>query len=129
VRTSEEILRLVPKEYSEAALGLGVARWRTIVTIVYPSAMGGLVTGIMLALARASGETAPLIFTALGNQLWNTDPNQPMAALPLQIYQYAISPYADLHRQAWAAALVLVTLVLFFSAIARFATRSKSASR
>ena len=85
VRTSEEILRLVPKEYTEAALGLGVARWRTIVSIVFPSAMGGLVTGIMLALARASGETAPLLFTALGNQLWSTDPNQPMAALPMSL--------------------------------------------
>jgi len=129
VRTSEEILRLVPKEFSEAALALGVARWRTITTIVYPSAMGGLVTGIMLALARASGETAPLLFTALGNQLWNTNPSQPTAALPLQIYQYAISPYADLHRQAWAAALVLVTLVLIFSAVARIATRTGGSAR
>jgi len=129
VRTSEEILRLVPREFTEAALGLGVARWRTIITIVYPSAMGGLVTGIMLALARASGETAPLLFTAFGNLLWNTNPNQPTAALPLQIYQYAISPYADLHRQAWAAALVLVTLVLIFSAIARLATSSKNVMR
>ena len=125
VRASEEILRLVPREYTEASLALGIPRWRTILTIVYPSAMGGLVTGIMLALARASGETAPLLFTALGNQLWNTHPNEPMAALPLQIYTYAISPYADLHRQAWAAALVLVTLVLIFSAVARLATRSK----
>src|SRR4051794_16981635 len=129
VRTSEEILRLVPREYTEAALGLGVPRWRTIVTIVYPSAIGGLITGIMLAMARAAGETAPLLFTALGNQLWNTNPNQPMAALPLQIYQYAISPYADLHRQAWAAALVLVMLVLIFSAVARFATAGRSMQR
>lgn len=129
VRTSEEILCLVPKEYTEAAMGLGAPRWRTVLTVVYPSALGGLVTGIMLALARASGETAPLLFTALGNQLWNTDPNQPMAALPLQIYQYAISPYADLHRQAWAASLVLVMLVLMFSAIARLATRPRGAAR
>ena len=123
VRATEEILRLVPREYSEAALGLGAPRWRTILTIVFPSAMGGLVTGIMLALARASGETAPLLFTAFGNSFWSRDPNQPTAALPLQIYQYAISPYDDWHRQAWGAALVLVALVLILSALARLVAR------
>lgn len=129
VRTSEEILRLVPREYMEAGLALGTPRWRTMMTIVYPSAIGGLITGIMLALARASGETAPLLFTAFGNNIWNWSVTKPTSALPLQIYQYAISPYDDWHRQAWAAALVLVTLVLVFSAIARFATRSGSGDR
>jgi phosphate transport system permease protein len=130
VRTTEEVLRLVPGEYTEAALALGAPRWRTILAIVVPSAMGGLITGIMLALARAAGETAPLLFTAFGNNFWNINPGQPTAALPLQIYQYAISPYDDWHRQAWAAALVLVTLVLVFSGLARLATRkSRSEAR
>lgn len=125
VRTTEEILRLVPREFTEAALALGAPRWRTVLVIVYPAAAGGLITGVMLALARAAGETAPLLFTAFGNTFWNLHPTQPMSALPLQIYQYAISPYDDWHRQAWAAALVLVVLVLVLSALARFATRSK----
>lgn len=125
VRTTEEILRLVPREYTEAGLALGAPRWRTILTVVYPAAMGGLLTGIMLALARAAGETAPLLFTAFGNTFWNRDPLQPTAALPLQIYQYAISPYDDWHRQAWGAALVLVTLVFLLSALARYAVRSR----
>jgi phosphate transport system permease protein len=129
VRTSEEILRLVPREYTEAALALGVPRWRTMVSIVYPAASGGLITGIMLALARAAGETAPLLFTAFGNSFWSRDPNQPTSALSLQIYQYAISPYEDWHQKAWGAALVLVTLVLFLSAIARLATRKKVSYR
>ena len=125
VRTTEEILRLTPREYTEAALALGAPHWRTVATIVYPAAAGGLTTGIMLALARASGETAPLLFTAFGNQFWNLDPLQPTSALPLQIYQYAISPYDDWHRQAWGAALVLVTLVFVLSALARLATRRR----
>jgi phosphate transport system permease protein len=129
VRTTEEILRLVPREYTEAGLALGAPRWRTTLTVVYPAAIGGLTTGIMLALARASGETAPLLFTAFGNTFWNIHPSQPTSALPLQIYQYAISPYDDWHRQAWAAALVLVTLVLVFSALARIATRSRVRGR
>ena len=122
VRTTEEILRLVPHEYTEAALALGAPRWRTVISIVYPAATGGIITGVMLALARAAGETAPLLFTALGNTFWNWSPGQPTAALPLQIYQYAISPYEDWHRQAWAAALVLVVLILFLSALARITT-------
>jgi phosphate transport system permease protein len=126
VRTTEAILRLVPREYTEAGLALGSPRWRTILTVVYPAAVGGLLTGIMLALARAAGETAPLLFTAFGNTFWNVDPLQPTAALPLQIYQYAISPYDDWHRQAWAAALVLVSLVFILSALARYATRSRT---
>ncbi len=128
VRTTEEILRLVPWEYTEGALALGAPRWRTILTVVYPAAIGGLLTGIMLALARAAGETAPLLFTAFGNKFWNLDPMQPTAALPLQIYTYAISPYDDWHRQAWGAALVLVTIVFVLSALARFATRSRIAN-
>jgi phosphate transport system permease protein len=129
VRTTEEILRLVPREYTEAALALGAPRWRTVLRIVYPAAQGGLITGVMLALARASGETAPLIFTAFGNTFWNLNPNQPTSALPLQIYQYAISPYDDWHRQAWAAALVLVVLVFILSAVARIATRKSTVGR
>lgn len=129
VRTTEEILRLVPREYTEAALALGAPRWKTVLRIVFPAAQGGLITGVMLALARASGETAPLIFTAFGNTFWNLNPNQPTSALPLQIYQYAVSPYDDWHRQAWAAALVLVVLVFIFSALARIATRSSTVGR
>jgi phosphate transport system permease protein len=125
VRTTEEILRLVPREYTEAGLALGAPRWRTILTVVFPAAFGGLLTGIMLALARASGETAPLLFTAFGNTFWNVDPLKPTSALPLQIYTYAISPYEDWHRQAWGAALVLVTIVFVLSALARIATRSR----
>lgn len=124
VRTTEEILRLVPREYTEAALALGAPRWRTILTMVLPAAAGGLISGIMLALARAAGETAPLLFTAFGNTFWNLHLTQPMSALPLQIYQYAISPYDDWHRQAWAAALVLVVLAVVFSLLARLAVRS-----
>ncbi|MGI8482974.1 MAG: phosphate ABC transporter permease PstA [Thermomicrobiales bacterium] len=122
VRTTEEILLLVPREYTEAALALGASRWRTILTIVFPAATSGIITGVMLAIARAAGETAPLLFTAFGNTYWNWHLTQPTAALPLQIYQYAISPYADWQRQAWAAALVLVVLILILSALARLAT-------
>jgi phosphate transport system permease protein len=121
VRTTEEILRLVPKEYTEAALALGAPRWRTILTMILPAAAGGLISGIMLALARAAGETAPLLFTAFGNTFWNIHLTEPMAALPLQIYQYAISPYDDWHRMAWASALVLVGLTIVFSLLARVA--------
>ena len=125
VRTTDEILRLVPREYPEASLALGVRRWRTIVSIVYPAAMTGLITGIMLAIARAAGETAPLLFTAFGNTFWNWNLTQPTAALPLQIYQYAISPYDDWQRQAWGGALVLVFIVLVTSALSRLATRQR----
>lgn len=129
VRATEEILRTAPREQTEAALALGAPRWRTVLGIVYPSVAGGLITGIMLALARAAGETAPLLFTAFGNTFWNLAPDQPIAALPLQIYQYAISPYADWQRQAWAAAFVLVLLVLIINAMARTLTHSRSARR
>ena len=120
VRTSDEILQLVPREYPEAAMALGAQRWRTTVSIVYPAALSGLITGIMLAIARAAGETAPLLFTAFGNTFWNWNPTQPTAALPLQIYQYAISPYEDWQRQAWGGALVLVVLVLVTSGASRW---------
>jgi len=111
MRTTEEVLLLVPNGYREAALALGVSRWRTIVTIVMKTASKGIVTGILLALARVAGETAPLLFTAFGNRFWNHDLREPIAALPLQIFTYAISPYDDWHRQAWAGALVLVVLI------------------
>ena len=109
LRTTEEVVLLVPNGYREAALALGVSRWQTIVHIVMKTASKGIITGILLALARIGGETAPILFTAFGNRFWNHSLFQPIAALPLQIYTYAISPYDDWHRQAWAGALVLVT--------------------
>ena len=119
-RATEEILRLVPDSLREAGLALGIPRWKTIVRVAIPSAMGGIVTGAMLAIARVSGETAPLLFTAFGNRFWSWAPTEPIAALPLQIFTYAIAPYDDWHRQAWAGALVLVGLVLALSLAARF---------
>lgn len=112
LRTTEEVVRLVPQSVREAALALGVPWWRTIVRVVIPTAARGIVTGVMVGVARIAGETAPLLFTALGSRFWNWSPLQPVAALPLQIYAYAISPFPDWHRQAWAGALVLLTLVL-----------------
>jgi len=109
LRTTEEVVLLVPNGYREAALALGVSRWKTIVHIVMKTASKGIITGILLALARVGGETAPLLFTAFGNRFWNHGLSQPIAALPLQVFTYAISPYDDWHRQAWAGALVLVT--------------------
>ncbi len=122
-RSVEEILRLVPDTLREAALALGVPRWRVIVGIVIPTVLPGILTGVVLALARAAGETAPLLLTALGNNFFNFDLLQPMAAIPLQIYSYAISPYDDWHRKAWAATLVLIAAVAIFSAAVRFFTR------
>lgn len=118
-RTTEEMLRLVPRSLREASWALGIPRWRTIISIIVPAASGGIVTGIMLAAARAAGETAPLLFTALGNRFWQVGLDQPVAALPLQIFAYAISPYDDWHAQAWAGALVLTMLVLIISIIVR----------
>ncbi|MDI6772823.1 MAG: phosphate ABC transporter permease PstA [bacterium] len=112
MRTTEEIVRLVPQSVREASLALGIPQWRTLLRVVLPTAAGGIVAGIMVGLARIAGETAPLLFTALGNRFWNWDPLQPIAALPLQIFAYAVSPFEDWHRQAWAGALVLVSLVL-----------------
>jgi phosphate transport system permease protein len=119
-RTTEEMVRLVPRELTEGGLALGMPRWRTMLGIVLPAARGGILTGALVGVARIAGETAPLLFTALGNQFWQLDPRHPTAALPLQIFSYAISPYEDWHRQAWAGALVLILLVLTLSLGARF---------
>jgi len=122
MRTTEELLRLVPSTLREGALALGATRARAVFTVVVPAALPGILTGILLALARIAGETAPLLFTALNNQFWSTNPMQPISTLTVQIFTYAISPYEDWHRQAWAGALVLVTIVLLCSLAARFAT-------
>lgn len=123
MRTTEEVLVLVPQSYREAALALGIVRWKTIVHIVMKTAFKGIVTGVLLAMARVVGETAPLLFTAFGNQFWNHDLSQPIAALPLQIFNYAISPYEDWHRQAWAGALVLLCFMLLVNLLVRGFTR------
>ena len=125
MRTTEEVLRLVPNGYREASLALGIAQWRTVVQVVIRTALKGIVTGILLALARVSGETAPLLFTALGNPFWNHSLSDPISALPLQIFSYAISPYDDWHRQAWAAALVLLFLVAIVNVGVRILTRDR----
>ena len=127
-RTTEEVVLLVPNGYREAALALGVSRWKTIVHIVMKTASKGIITGILLALARVGGETAPLLFTAFGNRFWNHSLSQPIAALPLQIFTYAISPYDDWHRQAWAGALVLVTGIFCVNVLVRILTRGRTAS-
>ncbi|HET6841846.1 MAG TPA: phosphate ABC transporter permease PstA [Candidatus Angelobacter sp.] len=121
-RTTEEVLLLVPQSIREAALGLGISRWRTILSVILPSARAGVVTGVMLAFARIAGETAPLLFTALGNQFWTVKMNQPMPALPLQIFAYAISAFEDWHRQAWTGALVLISMIVLATVAFRFAT-------
>jgi len=128
LRTTEEVVLLVPNGYREAALALGVSRWKTIVHIVMKTASRGIITGILLALARVGGETAPLLFTAFGNRFWNHSLSQPIAALPLQIFTYSISPYDDWHHQAWAGALVLVTGVFCVNVIVRILTRGHAAS-
>jgi phosphate transport system permease protein len=125
-RTTEEMLLLVPQALREAAYGLGVSRWRTTLSIVLRTATSGVITGIMLAFARIAGETAPLLFTALGNTFWNLRYNQPTAALPLQIYVYANSPYDDWHRQAWAGSLVLIVLIVTAIAAVRYVVRRGS---
>jgi len=122
-RTTEEMLLLVPNAYREAAYGLGVPRWRTTLSIVLRTATSGVITGVMLAFARVAGETAPLLFTAFGNQFWNWKLDEPTAALPLQIFTYAISPYDDWHRQAWAGALVLIVLIVGAVSAVRFVVR------
>ncbi len=123
VRTTEEMLRTVPQSVREAALALGIERWKTTLFITVRTAMAGIVTGILLAMARIVGETAPLLFTALGNQFWQTGLDQPIAAVPLQVFNYAISPYEDWHDKAWAGAVVLIGMVLVISAGARYFTR------
>jgi len=119
MRTTEEVLVLVPQSYREAALALGISRWKVIVVIVLRTALKGVVTGVLIALARVAGETAPLLFTALGNNFWNRNLAEPISALPLQIFSYAISPYDDWHRQAWAGALVLMGMILGLNIIVR----------
>jgi phosphate transport system permease protein len=124
-RNTEEMIRLVPNSLREAALALGYQRWRTSLSVVLRTALPGIVTGALVAVARVAGETAPLLFTAFGNQFWSTSLRDPIAALPLQIFTYAISPYDEWHAQAWAGALVLIAIVLVISIAARFATRSR----
>jgi phosphate transport system permease protein len=119
LRSTEEFLRAVPNNLREGAMALGASRWRTIATVILPAARGGIITGMLLALARVAGETAPLLFTAFGNRFWSPGWTQPISSLPRMIYDYAISPYDDWHRQAWAAGLVLLGLVL----IANIGTR------
>jgi phosphate transport system permease protein len=120
VRSTEEFLRAVPGSMREAAMALGASQWKTIVTVVLPAASGGILTGMLLALARVAGETAPLLFTAFSNRYWSQGWGQPIASLPVMIYTYAIAPYDDWHRQAWAAGLVLLGLVLVSNLGARF---------
>lgn len=124
-RTTEEMLLVVPNSLREAALALGYARWRTSISVVLRTALAGIATGALVAVARIAGETAPLLFTAFGNQFWSTSLRQAIAALPIQIYTYSISAYEEWHRLAWAGALVLITLVLVISIAARLATRSR----
>lgn len=121
-RTTEEMLLMVPQNIREAALGLGIPKWRTTLSVTLKTASSGVITGIMLAFARVAGETAPLLFTAFGNAFWNLDPNQPTAALPIQIFSYAISPFEEWHRKAWAGALVLVFLIVAAVSAVRLVT-------
>jgi phosphate transport system permease protein len=121
-RTSEEMLLMVPHSIREAALGLGVPNWRSVLSITLKTALPGVITGCMLAFARVAGETAPLLFTALGNDFWSTSLNQPIEALPLQIYVYALSPYDEWHRLAWAGSLVLIVLIVLAVSLVRYVT-------
>jgi phosphate transport system permease protein len=127
-RTTEEMIKVVPNSLREAALALGYQRWRTSLVVVLRTALPGIVTGALVAIARVAGETAPLLFTAFGNQFWSTSLREPIAALPLQIFNYAISPYDEWHSLAWAGALVLIGIVLVISIGARFATRARYGS-
>jgi len=122
-RTTEELVNLVPHTLREGALALGATRARAVFTVVLPAALPGIITGVLLALARIAGETAPLLFTSFNNRFFTTKLTQPMASLTVQVFTYAISPYADWHRQAWAGALVLVSIVFCCSLLARLATR------
>jgi phosphate transport system permease protein len=124
-RTTEEMVKLVPNSLREASLALGVPAWRTTLRVVVRTARGGIITGIMLAIARVAGETAPLLFTAFGNQFWHQGLHGPISSLPVQIFTYAISPFDDWHRQAWAGALVLLTLIFLTSLSVRLLTRGR----
>jgi phosphate transport system permease protein len=128
-RTTEELLKLVPESLREAALGLGVPKWRATLRVMLRTAAPGIAVGIMLAVARVAGETAPLLFTAFNNRFWSDGLNQPTASLPVQIYTYAVSPYEEWHRQAWAAALVLLGLVLILNVCARLVVRHRVRAR
>jgi phosphate transport system permease protein len=125
-RTSEQFVRMVPSQLREAGLALGIPKWRVIVDIVIPSALAGITTGVMVSLARVAGETAPLLFTAFGNRYWQHSLTQPIAALPLQVFTYAISPFDDWHRQAWAGAIVLILMVLMINGWAQFYVMRRS---
>jgi phosphate transport system permease protein len=129
VRSTEEFLRAVPGSMREGAMALGASKWRTILTVVLPAASGGIVTGMLLSLARVAGETAPLLFTAFSNRFWSPGWNQPIASLPVMIYTYAIAPYDDWHRQAWAAGLVLLALVLIANLGCRLVLNRRGAVR
>lgn len=128
-RTTEELVKMVPEALREAALGLGVPKWRATLRVMLRTAAPGVATGIMLAVARVAGETAPLLFTSFNNRFWASSINEPTASLPVQIYTYAVSPYEDWHRQAWSAALVLVGLVLILNISARALVRTRVRSR
>jgi phosphate transport system permease protein len=128
-RTTEELLKLVPDSLREAGLALGIPKWRVILSIVLRTGAPGIATGVMLAVARAAGETAPLLFTAFSNRFWSASLVKPIASLPVQIFTYAVSPYEEWHRQAWAAALVLVATVLVLNVFARMLTRSPGTAR
>ena len=125
LRTTEELVRLVPASLREAALALGIPEWKVMLRIVLPTARAGIITGVMVSIARIAGETAPLLFTAFGNRFWHHGLLQPIAALPLQIFSYAIAPYDDWHRQAWAGALVLIVLIFSSSLVTRIVTRGR----
>jgi len=128
-RTTEELLRLVPESLREAALGLGIPKWRATLRVMLRTAAPGIATGVMLAVARVAGESAPLLFTAFSNPFWSSGVNEPTASLPVNIYNYAVSPYEEWHRQAWAAALVLLVLVLLLNVSARLLVRSRVGTR
>jgi len=128
-RTTEEMIRLVPGSFREAGLALGVPQWKTTLRIILPTALKGITTGILLSLARAAGETAPLLFTALGNRFWSTAIDQPIASLTVFIFDYAKAPFDDWNRQAWAAAFVLIALIFVLNLIFRIVTRSRYAER
>jgi len=127
VRTTEEMMRMVPATQREASLALGLPRWRTILSVVLPSARSGVTTGILLAVARVAGETAPLLFTAFGNPFWSFDINQPIATLPHTVFTYAISPYADWQAKAWGTAIILTSMMLLASVLARIGRRHAAA--
>jgi len=125
MRTTEEVLHLVPGSYREAGLALGLSRWRVVMQIIMRTAFKGITTGVLLAVARMAGETAPLLFTAFGNRFWSHQLTDPIAALALQIFNYAISPYDDWHRQAWPGALLLLLLVMTINVVVRVLTRER----